>query len=104
MPEEHREEVGRLIERDGWLTSENYVAQKQKLVDNLLNIKRQLVNYMYIREMLVLGFNSAKYDIKVIAPYMIPMLLEDNEFNEFLHTLPANWHGNRHVLGDYSYL
>ena len=74
-------------------------------MDHLIKIKESLVKYLM--PMVVLGFNSAKYDLKVAAPYLIPLLLKDQDFAEELLPLklPRDWHSaHLHPLGDYAHL
>ena len=82
VPEQFREEIEiQLTWVDEDKTSPDFVKPREKWIENLIKIKKQLENY--IRAVVCLGFNSAKYDIKIIAPYMIPLMLgESPEFLE----------------------
>ena len=108
VPEQFREEIEiQLTWVDEDKTSPDFVKPREKWIENLIQIKKQLENY--IRAVVCLGFNSAKYDIKIIAPYMIPLMLgESPEFLErcvpCLYSPSADWHGEQHPLGDYSHL
>ena len=108
VPQEHREEVENILEDlEEHRTSIHFTKQRQVWIDNLIGVKKRLEEY--IRPMICLGFNSARYDLKIIVPYMLPLMLGDSvEFLESCHgTLyspPENWHGEQHALGDYSHL
>ena len=79
VPEEDREEVETVVDNLG-----RYKVSVEVWIDNLVKVKTQLEQY--IRSMVCLGFNSAKYDMKIIAPYMIPLMLgECREFMEQCH-------------------
>ena len=74
VPEEDREEVETVVDNLGrYKVSAEFVKQREVWIDNLVKVKTQLEQY--IRSMVCLGFNSAKYDMKIIAPYMIPFML-----------------------------
>ena len=108
VPEEDREEVETVVDNLGrYKVSAEFVKQRKVWIDNLVKVKTQLEQY--IRSMVCLGFNSAKYDMKIIAPYMIPLMLgECREFLEHCHCClyspPQDWHGQQHRLGDYTHL
>ena len=87
-------------------TCPEYASPRQKWIENLIKLKHDAVSYL--RPMVMLGFNSSKYDLKVIAPYLLPLILNNGQFLQelrpLLFTLPARWHGERHSLGEYSHL
>ena len=87
-------------------TCAEYASPRQKWIENLIKLKHDVVSYL--RPIVVLGFNSSKYDLKLIAPYLLPLILNNEQFLQelrpLLFTLPARWHGERHSLGEYSHL
>ena len=102
VPTEHREEIELALEGlEHHKTSLDYTRPRQVWIDNLIKIKGQLEEY--IRPMIVLGFNSARYDLKIIAPYMIPLMFME-QCVPCLYSPPMDWHGERHPLGDYTHL
>ena len=107
VPQEHVAELTGLVQQERWQTDPRFALQRRKWVDHLIKIKEGLVKYLM--PMVVLGFNSAKYDLKVAAPYLIPLLLKDQDFAQELlplrFKLPRGWHGAElHPLGDYAHL
>ena len=110
VPAEHREEIANLIEYyvDEDKVSAEFTAQRLVWIENLIKLKQALERYL--RPLICLGFNSARYDLKIIAPYMIPVMLgeEAGVFYErclpLLYSPPLDWHGQWHALGDYSHL
>ena len=54
-----------------------------------------------------LYITCTNYDLKVAAPYLIPLLLKDQDFAQELLPLklPRDWHSaHLHPLGDYAHL
>ena len=58
----------------------DYIFEQLERTENVRKEKFLNEFYCYCKELVVLGFNSASYDLNLIKPTLIPILLKDIQF------------------------